>query len=137
MAKLLFITVTKSEITSKEISITPISYYDISEIKTISRGNDDFVKKMLKMFIEQAPVHISEMKSKFIANEFIGVGEIAHRIKPTIDNMGIASLKTTIREIEKIGKSGQDNGSLPTLMEKVEMDILSAINAIKSDYQLT
>jgi PAS domain S-box-containing protein len=136
IAKLLFITVTKAEITTKEISMTPICYYDISEIKTISRGNDEFVKKMLKMFIEQAPAHISEMKSKFIANEFIGVGEIAHRIKPTIDNMGIASLKTTIREIEKIGKSGQDNGSLPMLMEKVEMDISSAINAIKNDYQL-
>jgi len=136
IAKLLFITVTNDEAAAKENNATPICYYDISEIKTISRGNDEFVKKMLKMFIEQVPANISEMKAKFTANEFIGVGEIAHRIKPTIDNMGIASLKSTIREIEKIGKSGQDNGSLPMLMQKVETDISSAINAIKNDYQL-
>lgn len=114
----------------------PITYYDISEIKTISRGNEEFVKKMLKLFVDQTPGHISEMRSKYNDNKLTGVGEIAHRIKPTIDNMGIISLKSTIREIEKIGKSGLDNGALPALMEKVETDISFAIEAIKSDYQL-
>lgn len=113
----------------------PVSYYDISEIKIISRGNEEFVKKMLKMFIEQTPGHLSEMRSKLQSNQLTVVGEIAHRIKPTIDNMGIVTLKATIREIEKIGKSGADNGALNDLMEKVETDISFAIEAIKSDYQ--
>ena len=114
----------------------PVSYYDISEIKIISRGNEEFVKKMLKMFIDQTPAHLSEMRSKLQSNQLTVVGEIAHRIKPTIDNMGIVTLKATIREIEKIGKSGADNGALNGLMEKVETDISFAIEAIKSDYQL-
>jgi len=137
IGKRLFIQVLEAGSNAKEINMKPISYYDISEIKTISRGNDEFVKKMLKMFIDQVPGHVLEMKSKYSANELMGMGEIAHRIKPTIDNMGIASLKSTIREIEKIGKLGLDNEALPLLMEKVETDICSAIEAIKHDFQLS
>jgi len=126
----------KNTITIAKQVERPVSYYDISEIKIISRGNDEFVKKMLKMFIEQTPGHLTEMRSKLQSNQLTVVGEIAHRIKPTIDNMGIVSLKATIREIEKIGKSGADDGALPGLMEKVETDISFAIEAIKSDYQI-
>ncbi len=114
-----------------------LPYYDISEIKNISRGNEDFVKKMLKMFVEQTPAQVVEMRSRYTVNDLKVVGEIAHRIKPTIDSMGIGSLRGTIREIEKIGKSGTDNGELPSLMEKVEIDISFAIAAIKNDFQLT
>ena len=113
-----------------------VSYYDISEITKISRGNEGFVQKMLKMFIDQVPMHLEEMKEKFDANELTAVGEIAHRIKPTIDNMGIVSSKDTIREIEKIGKSAVDTGSLWQLIEKVEKDIGLAVEAIKKDFKL-
>ena len=53
--------------------------YDISEIITISRGNDGFVKKMLKMFVEQVPAQVSEMKIKYQEAEFIIVGELDRR----------------------------------------------------------
>ena len=114
-----------------------VSYYDITEITKISRNNEDFVHKMLKMFVDQVPKHIEEMKEKYEANELITVGEIAHRIKPTIDSMGIVSAKDTIREIEKIGKSGIDKGNLQQLIEKVEKDIGQAVEAIKNDFQLS
>ena len=122
---------------TEAIAQPELSYYDISEIKKISRGNEGFVQKMLRMFIEQVPVHLAEMKEHFKNNELITVGEIAHRIKPTIDNMGIVSSKETIREIEKIGKSGTDNGSLLQLIQKVEKDIGLAVEAIKNDFRLT
>lgn len=92
---------------------------------------------MLKMFVDQVPKHLEEMKEKFEANEWVAVGEIAHRIKPTIDNMGIVASKNTIREIEKIGKCGIDTGSLQQLIEKVEKDIGLAVDAIKKDFKLS
>ncbi len=111
-------------------------YYDISEIKTISRGNESFISKMLKMFVEQIPVYISDMKEKCDAQQYVTVGEIAHRIKPTIDNMGITSSKTIIREIEKMGKANEDNGTMMMLIKRVETDVAKAVEAIKRDFQL-
>ena len=123
----------KTEVVTEEPE--PV-YYDISEIKIISRGNEDFINKMLKMFVEQIPVFVNDMLEKQAEGEFITVGEIAHRIKPTIDNMGIASSKTIIREIEKMGKANEDNGNMEALIKKVEADIAKAVEAIKKDFEL-
>ena len=123
----------KVEVLAEEPEIT---YYDISEIKIISRGNEAFITKMLKMFVQQIPEHIIEMKQQFDEQQLVAVGEIAHRIKPTIDNMGIVSSKATIREIEKLGKAGEDNGTLLSLIQKVETDVGNAVAAIKKDFQL-
>ena len=117
------------------IAEAEVTYYDITEITKISRGNEDFVQKMLKMFVDQIPKHLEEMKEKFEANELVAVGEIAHRIKPTIDNMGIVSCKDSIREIEKIGKAGVDTGTLQQLIQKVEKDIGLVVEAIKKDFK--
>ncbi len=111
-------------------------YYDISEIRTISRGNEGFIMKMLTMFVEQIPVYVQDMKARLSEGQLVTVGEIAHRIKPTIDNMGIASCKTIIREIERMGKANEDNGTLGTLLEKVEADVQKAVEAIRKDFQM-
>lgn len=112
------------------------SYYDITDIKTISRGNQDFINKMLKMFVDQTPAHMEEMKLRYEAKDYQRLGEVAHKIKPTIDSMGINSIKTTIREVEKIGKTGVDAHLLPDLLRQIEYALTMAIKAIKKDYQL-
>lgn len=131
---------TNVSIKSKKVVLVEepeVSHYDLTEITKISRGNEAFVQKMLKMFVDQVPVHLQEMKEKFVLNELVTVGEIAHRIKPTIDNMGIVSSKDAIREIEKMGKSGVDTGGLQQLIQKVETDIGHAVDAIKKDFKLS
>ncbi len=112
------------------------SLYDISDIQTISRGNNDFVLKMLKMFVDYTPHNIKEMRQKYEEKDLQGLGELAHSIKPTIDSMGIISLKDTIREIEKMGKDGEDKAELPGLLKKVETCISDVIEAIKRDFHL-
>lgn len=112
------------------------SLYDISDIQTISRGNNDFVLKMLKMFIDYTPNNVREMRERYESKDLVGLGEMAHSIKPTIDSMGIVSLKDTIREIEKIGKAGEDKEELHGLLQSVETKIAHVIDAIKKDFHL-
>lgn len=110
--------------------------YDISDIQTISRGNNDFLMKMLKMFVDYTPYNIKEMKEKYATKDLTGMGELAHSIKPTIDSMGIVSIKDTIREIEKCGKEKNDSSTLPMLIEKVESVIANVVAAVKMDFKL-
>ena len=110
--------------------------YDISDIQTISRGNNDFLLKMLKMFVDYTPHNIKEMKERYANKDLTGMGELAHSIKPTIDSMGIVSIKDTIREIEKMGKEKNDNESLPGLLQQVESVIANVVTAVRLDFQL-
>lgn len=120
-----------------QVAITaPASYYDLTEIKNISRGNEAFVQKMVKMFAEQMPKHIEELRMKYEEKDLDAVGEIAHRIKPTIDNMGINNSKKWIRDVERMAKAGEDNEVLPDLIARVEKEVRLAVKAIKEDFQL-
>lgn len=120
-----------------QVAITaPASYYDLTEIKNISRGNEAFVQKMVKMFAEQMPRHIEELRMKYEEKDLDAVGEIAHRIKPTIDNMGINNSKKWIRDVERMAKAGEDNEVLPDLIARVEKEVRLAVKSIKEDFQL-
>jgi len=118
-----------------EKAIVPKKLYDLSYLRAISRGNEVFVEKMVNMFIEQTPVLMVEMSEKYQQGDFIAMGAIAHKVKPSIDNMGIVSLKETIREIEKIGKAGAANDTLPGLLEKVSNNMGQVVEALQNEFE--
>ncbi|MEO6549816.1 MAG: PAS domain S-box protein [Ferruginibacter sp.] len=109
--------------------------YDLAAIRGISRGNELFVIKMVNMLIDQVPVQIEQMESKYHAGDYKGMAAIAHKIKPGIDNMGIVSLKESIREIEKIGKTGIASESLPYLLKTVSKNLKKVIESLQVEFE--
>lgn len=111
--------------------------YNLSSIRSISRGNEIFVVKMVNMFITQTPQQVAEMENRFSHGDYKGMSVIAHKIKPSIDNMGIASLKTPIRKIEKIGKDGVADDELPALVKRVAKTINEVVEALQKKFEIT
>jgi CheY-like chemotaxis protein/HPt (histidine-containing phosphotransfer) domain-containing protein len=92
----------KVEVRQNEVIVeTNTALYNLSKLQNIAKGNQTFIDKMTNLFIEQAPASVNEMKTAFAINDFSKVGAIAHRMKPSIDNMGIVSLKDVISSVEK------------------------------------
>ncbi|MCW3092539.1 MAG: luxQ 5 [Ferruginibacter sp.] len=108
--------------------------YDLSAIRTISRGNEMFVIKMVNMLIDQVPVQVAQMEARYDEGDYKGMAAIAHKIKPGIDNMGIVSLKESIREIEKIGKTGIANDALGYLLKTVSKNLNKVIEALQMEF---
>ncbi|MFY7965798.1 MAG: PAS domain S-box protein [Chitinophagaceae bacterium] len=96
--------------------------YSLDTLKEISRGNEDFVKKMTTLFCDQTEIAVTEIKEHFANNELVKVSSLAHKIKPSLDNLKIDSLKTVIREIEKDAKENINNESI-----KKKIDILDEV----------
>jgi len=70
-------------------------------LKQMSRGNQDFVKKMVLIFIKLARENSMQFRSAMEQNEWEVLQRAAHKIKPSIDQMGIVSLKEDVRKLEK------------------------------------
>ena len=115
---------------------SPEKLYDLSAIRAISRGNEIFVLKMVNMFMEQTPAQVAEMETKYHHGDYRGMAAKAHKIIPSIDNMGIVSLKKTIREIEKIGKAGTAGDSLGDLLQTVSKSISQVIDALQKEFEV-
>lgn len=105
--------------------------FDISELQSISQGDEQFIRKMLELFIEQANITIREIREAYAADDFEQIKKLSHRIKPSIDSLGIKLLKDDIREIEKSAVEYGHSSRLNTLIQTVEIVLIEAISQMK------
>ncbi|HSH66642.1 MAG TPA: PAS domain S-box protein, partial [Bacteroidia bacterium] len=91
--------------------------YSLDRINAMSRDDKTYIMKMVSIFIEQAETSVSQIKSAYRKKDLELVYQIAHRIKPSIDGMGITSLKETIRTVEKLTKEKNDSVDLGKRIE--------------------
>jgi hypothetical protein len=110
--------------------------YNLSMVEIISGGDKTFIHKMLKLFLETVPGTLNEMQAATKNADWPALSKVAHKLKSTIDSMGITSLKQDIRTIEANGKTSQSLEQLPVLVERVNGVMLQVIRQVKKDYSL-
>ncbi|MDE3248082.1 MAG: PAS domain S-box protein [Bacteroidota bacterium] len=99
--------------------------FDLEGLRKLSRGNDAFVAKMVGIFVKAAPASVYEMKSALEGNDLARVRAVAHRLKPSIDNLCISSMTGRIREIEGFPEQAPVS-QLKGLLEEAD-EILSSV----------
>jgi HPt (histidine-containing phosphotransfer) domain-containing protein len=107
--------------------------YNLDMVKTISNGNNDFVKKMINIFMDTTPPEIAIIKNCLGNGDYNLMGATAHKIKPSIDTMGIQDLMQDIRAIEKYGKEASNLDELPALVEKLENTLSTVFEQLKEE----
>lgn len=81
--------------------------YDLTMVRQIGKGNPDFIGKMVALFLDQLPNDIVKLKVHAETEEWEALSKLAHRMKPSIEGMGIHSLKTIIRELETRSRNNE------------------------------
>ncbi len=107
-----------------------MALYNISELEEMAQGNAEFVSKMINVFLETTTESLDELLDAFEKKDFQAVSSIAHKIKPSIDLMGITSLHDVVREIETKAKNGEE---LNGLVDKLGEDLKIVFEEIKSE----
>ncbi|MBL7935927.1 MAG: response regulator, partial [Bacteroidia bacterium] len=124
-----------------QISVTDVSekiddqqkLYNLSQLKSISRNNDVYCKKMITIFIEQSEESLSQIMEAYEHKNFSIVHSISHRIKPGIDLMGIDLLREPIRYIEKQSKDGLDSEELKKQITFFCMVLNNVLNQLRNE----
>lgn len=66
----------------------------------MSRGDQSFINKMMSIFIEVTNENTLKMEQLLANDDWKAMNSIAHKMKPSIDQLGIVSLKEIIRWLE-------------------------------------
>lgn len=80
---------------------SPVALYDLKNLYSISRGDEVFVNKMIGLFVSSIPAALQQIQQAFESNDRETIAAVAHRIKPSIQNMCITSLKNDMQDLEK------------------------------------
>ncbi len=74
--------------------------YDLTKLRELSHGNEDFVLKMIQIFKESTPITLSEMQVSLKERDYLNLSKLAHKLKPSIESMGIHRLFGKAKELE-------------------------------------
>ena len=116
-------------------SMTPVNsrLYDLSMVESVSGGDEGFIKKMVALFIETVPQNVLELKRSLQEENWDQVGKTAHKLKSTIDSMGIKSLRQEIRTVEANAKQKEDLQVVPALIGTIDSVIRECIIQLQAE----
>lgn len=107
--------------------------YDLSMITEVSGGDEEFVKKMVALFIETVPVNLKELNSYLDAGNWEMVSKMAHKLKSTLDSMGIHSLNQDVRTVEHTAKKKEALENIPALVQRMNIIIGQCIKQLEAE----
>ncbi len=126
--------VVAQQVLADEEPLTHENMYDLGKLLNMARNDPGFITKMLKLFIEETPQSVTKIVEGYQAGDFATVRYYAHRMKPSITNLGIHSLKDDILKIEFMK---DDDPEIPELISKLDKVIGKVIEKMKDEYDLS
>jgi HPt (histidine-containing phosphotransfer) domain-containing protein len=93
--------------------------YDLDSLKQIARGDEDFIHKMLEIFKKLGRETIVNFQQALENEDWDMAGKAAHKVKPSIDQLNISSIKGTVRKIEDFPKKKGDTEDVKQWIEEV------------------
>jgi len=107
--------------------------YDLSTIRDISGGDEEFVQTMVALFIETVPVNMKELNSSLHSQNWDMVSKMAHKLKSTLDSMGIHTIGQDIRSVEHTAKNKESLEKIPALVSRINDVVNKCIEQIQRD----
>jgi HPt (histidine-containing phosphotransfer) domain-containing protein len=110
--------------------------YDLSMVQTIAGGDTSFVNRMVQLFIETVPPSMTDIQRETEQQNWLNVSKLAHKMKATIDSMGITRIKDVVRAIETSGKKGEEVDKIPGQVQEVIKVLEACMGQLRKDFNL-
>jgi PAS domain S-box-containing protein len=107
--------------------------YDLTMVESVSGGDEGFIRKMVVLFIETVPQNMLDLQSALKEENWDLVGKTAHKLKSTIDSMGIKSIRQEIRTVEANAKGKQFLQEIPALVTTIDSVIKECIGQLQAE----
>ena len=94
-------------------------YTDLLYLNSISKGNKDFTIKFLNTFIHQMDIDLPVLKLQLDTEDWEGLANTAHKIKPSFLFVGVKELEASAKEIENNTRNHLNLEKLPALVSNL------------------
>lgn len=107
--------------------------YDLKYLNDILGGDKKQMKKMIELFIEITPSILERMNFHFNSGDLKKLASEAHKLKPSLDALGIASLRKEIRILEQSGDEENDINRLSEKLHNLNIILKQTLYKIKEE----
>lgn len=123
----------KNETTLKKENNEQPILYNLSVLRNLSRGNLDFVQKMISIFIEQTNKTLFSIEKAIEEDNLEEISRLTHKIKPSVDSLGIISILPEMIALEKKAKTTTNKEEIVFLFKAIQPVLLLALQQLEKN----
>lgn len=111
-------------------------HYNLSKVHALSDNDEEFVMQIISLFVSEVPVDVAQIKAGIKAKDYKQAYAFAHKIKPTLDLLGMTKGFEEVLEIEAWTKREGKRKEIEEIFDSVEDQVDKAVKEIKKDFNL-
>lgn len=109
-------------------------HYNLSKVYEISDNDADFVNQIIELFITEVPQDLKFVKKGIEEKDYKMAHSFAHKIKPTLDLMGMTIAFEEILMIEAWAKREGKRKEINEVFKSVTTQVEKAVKEISKDF---
>jgi len=110
--------------------------YNLSKVYALSDNDPEFVNEILNLFVTEVPEDLMQIKEGIKKKDHKHAYAYAHKIKPTLDLLGLNVAFEEILQIEAWTKAEGKKKEIKETFKSVKAQVNDAIKEIKKDFDL-
>jgi HPt (histidine-containing phosphotransfer) domain-containing protein len=110
--------------------------YNLAKVYALSDNDPEFVMQIITLFVTEVPQDLAQIKTGIKTKEHKLAYAYAHKIKPTLDLLGMTVAFEEILQIEAWTKREGKRKEIKDTFDSVESQIEKAVKEIKKDFNL-
>jgi len=93
--------------------------FNLSKLRKMMNNEEELVERMLSKFSKLTPDFIQELNNNFNSQNWEQLSKTAHKIKPSINLLGINSLYSDFQQLEDYALTDNNLHLIPKIMRKI------------------
>jgi len=111
-------------------------HYNLSKVYAISDNDTEFAKQIVVLFTEEVPAEVKNIKDGLEEKDYNKVYSGAHKIKPTLDLLGMDLAYEDIVAIELWTKAEGKKKEIKDVVKNLQHLVKQTLKELKKDYSL-
>jgi HPt (histidine-containing phosphotransfer) domain-containing protein len=110
--------------------------YNLAKVHALSDNDPEFVLQIISLFVTEVPQDMEQIKQGIEEKDYKLAYSYAHKIKPTLDLLGMTVAYEETLQIEAWTKSEGKRKEIKDTFKSVESQVEKAIKEIKKDFDI-
>lgn len=110
--------------------------YNLDKINEMADGDQEFINSVVTVFLEEVPQDLEGLEQALADKNHERVYQLAHKIKPNVDLLGMEQTRAAALEIETMGKNSADIADIEKVFPALKTDIVQVMSELKKDFNL-
>ena len=111
-------------------------HYNLAKVYALSDNDPEFVNQIISLFVTEVPEDLSEIKEGIKKKDHKHAYAYAHKVKPTLDLLGLNVAFEEILQVEAWTKAEGEKKDIKETFKSIRNQVDEAVKELKKDFDV-